>query len=165
MDITITDTDQTPPVDRGYALSIVITTFRGHEDVEVHLFRPNWQEEELAVYDWQQILGDPIRKDREIDPTGSRKVLVETFNSSEKDIILEYLENRYASRLKSIKVSVIPFPIPMGLVPLSEIPQQKNIGLIRFDEIPNYPLNFPFHGIYDLSRHNQSASSEQEPFI
>ncbi len=165
MDITINDTDQTPPVDRGFAISMVITEFKGHKDVEVHLFRPDWRKEELDVYDWEHVLGDPIRRDKEIDPSGSRKVLIETFNASEKDIILEYLQNRYTSRLNSITASVIPFPIPMGLVPLSEIPEQKNIGIIRFDEIPNYPLSFSFHGLYDLSRHEKSASSDQESLI
>lgn len=165
MDITITDTEQTSPVDRGYAISMVIAKFRGHENVDVHLFRPDWTNEELQIYDWEHLLGDPIRRDQEIDPSGSRKVLIETFNLTEKDTVLEYLQNRYASRLLSITVTVIPFPIPMGLVPLSEIPEQQQIGRIRFEEIPNYPLLFPFHGIYDLNRHKQVETADQEQFL
>lgn len=148
------DKDSQSPVDRGYVISMVIDSFKGYKDVEVHLYRPDWKEEETKIYDWEKLLGDPIRENKNIDTSGSRKLLLETFNIEERDQILDYLQTRYQSRLKSITSSVLPFPIPLGLVPLSEIPEEKTISRIYFEKIPNYSLNFPVHGIYDLSRHS-----------
>jgi hypothetical protein len=45
------------------------------------------------------------------------------------------------------------FPIPLGLTPLSEIKEDNDIGCIHFEEIRNYTLPFPVHGIYILSQH------------
>jgi hypothetical protein len=148
----------TPRVDRGYVVSMVISSFKGYKDVEVHLFRPDWEKEEERVYDWGSLLGEPIRQDQTIDPTGSRKVLMETFNAQEKDQLLEYLSNRYESRLESISARALSFPIPIGLVPLSEVPEQGTLGKIHFDKIPSYNLDFPVHGLYDLSRHVEETA-------
>ena len=153
MDVTIKETNEKPMLDRGYVISIVIKNFKQHKDVEVHLFRPKWDVEEYSMYDWPELIGNPIPEAKEIDPISSRKVLLETFNDREKEIIVEYLKERYKTRLKEIKISTLSFPIPLGLVGLSEIEPQGTIGIIKFEEIPNYPLDFSFHGIYDLSRH------------
>jgi len=153
MSVIIKDTKEQPELDRGYVISIIIKNFKQHKDVEVHLFRPEWDVEEYSAYEWPEIIGYPIASVENIDPISSRKVLLETFNEQEKNIIVEYLKDRYKTRLKEIRISAITLPIPLGLVALSEISPQGSIGIIKFEEIPNYPLKFPFHGLYNLSRH------------
>ncbi len=153
MSIEIIETTEVPQLDRGYVISIVIKNFKQHRDVDVHLFRPSWDPEEYQAYDWPDIVGNPLPGVDKIDPISSRKVLLETFTRQEKDTIVEYLKDRYNTRLKRIRVGIIYLPIPLGLVALSEIEPQGEIGIIKFEEIPNYPLSFPFHGLYNLAQH------------
>ncbi|MCD6199879.1 MAG: hypothetical protein J7K15_15150 [Deltaproteobacteria bacterium] len=141
------------PVKKGYMISLIIKKFKGYKYVEVHLFRPDWDEKEARSYDWIKLLGDPIDRNAPADPVSSRKVLLESFTLEERDIILDYIKKRYVSRLSAINSRPLDFPIPMGLIPLSEIPEDDDIGCIRFEEIPNYTLPFPVHGLYILSQH------------
>ncbi len=153
MAVKIIQTDQKLTLDRGYVISIVISNFKQHKDVEVHLFRAKWDPEEYAAYDWPDIIGNPIPQAKEIDPISARKVLLETFSEQEKDQIIQYLKERYKILLKEIRVSVLQLPIPLGLIGLSEIEPQGDIGIIEFEKVPNYPLDFPVHGIYNLKMH------------
>jgi hypothetical protein len=98
-------------------------------------------------------LGDPIDRDAPIDPISSRKVLLESFTIEERDMIMDYMKKRYVSRLSAINSRPLDFPIPLGLIPLSEIPEDNDIGCVRFEEIHNYTLPFPVHGLYILSQH------------
>lgn len=147
-----TNYQSNPPVNRGYVVSMIINEFKGYQDVEVHLFKPSWTSQEEKSFDWDNLLGNPIKPDI-ADESSSRRVLMETFDSMEKDILIEYIKERYASRVKSLTAGVMQFPIPKGLTPLSDFSESENIGIIRFENIPNYPLEFSVHGIYDLSRH------------
>lgn len=153
MTIKIIDGGKKPELDRGYVISIVISNFKQHKDVEVHLFRAKWDLEEYSAYDWPEIIGNPIKGAKNIDPMSARKVLLETFTEKEKDEIIHYLQERYQDRLKEIRISVLQLPIPLGLVGLSEIEPQGDIGIIEFEKIPNYKLDFPVHGIYNLKIH------------
>ncbi|MBW1925714.1 MAG: hypothetical protein JRI35_00740 [Deltaproteobacteria bacterium] len=153
MELNIINSKDELPVKRGYTISLIIKKFRGHKDVEIHLFRPDWDEKEARHYDWSKLLGDPIDRNAPFDPVSSRKVLLESFTTEERDIILDYMKKRYVSRLSAINSRPLDFPIPLGLIPLSEIPEDGNIGRIRFEEIPNYTLSFPVHGLYILSQH------------
>ena len=141
------------PVKKGYMISLIIKKLKGHKYVEVHLFLPEWDENEAKSYDWSKLLGDPIDRNAPADPVSSRKVLLESFTLEERDIILDYIKKRYVSRLSAINSRPLDFPIPMGLIPLSEIPEDDDIGCIRFEEIPNYTIPFPVHGLYILSQH------------
>ena len=141
------------PVDLGNAISIVIEYFRGYQNVEVHLFKPSWEEKLEQEIDWDSILGAPVRDESLSDPLRSRKVLLETFSSQETDSLVNYLQSYYESRLNSIHTQMIGSPIPKDLIPLSEVPESEKIGIIRFEDHSNYPLSFPVHGIYDLSKH------------
>ena len=152
------------PVKNGYMISATITNFKGRKDVEVHLYRPEWDEEEARSYDWSKLLGDPVEKDMSLNPQGSRKVLMESFTVEERDMIVEYLKERYISRLSAITSRPLDFPVPLGLTPLCEIPEDEDIRRIRFDEIPNYSLRFPVHGIYVLSQH-EPVKGETEDSI
>ncbi len=153
MAIEIIQTQEKPQLDRGYVISIVIKNFKQHRNVDVHLFRPSWDPEEYQSYDWPEIIGNPLPGVENIDPISSRKVLLETFTEEEKDAIVEYLAKRYETRLKRIRVGIIYLPIPLGLVALSEVEPQGDLGIIKFEEIPNYTLPFSFHGLYNLAKH------------
>jgi hypothetical protein len=153
MELNIITSQNDSPIKKGYMISLIIKNLKGHKNVEVHLFRPDWDEKEAQSYDWSKLLGDPIDRDAPIDPISSRKVLLESFTIEERDILLDYLKKRYVSRLSAINSRPLDFPIPLGLTPLSEIPEDDDIGCIRFEEIPNYTLPFPVHGLYILSQH------------
>ena len=156
----ITSKDELP-VKKGYTISLIIKNFKGHKYVEVHLFMPEWDENEAKSYDWLKILGDPIDRNEPVDPLSSRKVLLESFTIEERDMIIDCMKERYATRLSAINSRPLDFPIPMGLIPLCEIPEDDDIGCIRFEEIPNYTLPFPVHGLYILSQH-ESIEEEMD---
>lgn len=146
------------PVKEGYAISLVIKTFRGHKYVEVHLFRPDWEgNRDAQSYDWTKLLGNPIDKNIPSNPKGSRAVLLESFTPEERDMVIDYMKKRYISRLSAINSRPLQFPIPLGLTPLSEIPEDGDVGYIRFEEIHNYTLPFPVHGLYILSQHKEAT--------
>jgi len=146
---------KTPPVNRGYAVSMVIKAFKGHADVEVYLFRPFWDEEEYGAYPWEELIGGAVSEDRAEDPKNGKDVILETFSAEESERLIEYLRKRYWEKLSSIHCSVLDFPVPLDLTPLSSIQTTDTIGRMDLDKIPNYPLDFPVKGIYDLSRHER----------
>ncbi|MGM0425099.1 MAG: hypothetical protein ACQEQX_09290, partial [Thermodesulfobacteriota bacterium] len=116
------DTEQNPSeIDRGYVISMVINSFKGCKYVQVHLFRPSWDAQEEEIYDWERLLGNPVREDQPVDPTGSRQVIMETFTRQEKQEILQYLTRHYQNKLESVTARALQFPVPMGLHPLSAV--------------------------------------------
>lgn len=153
MEINVIDHDFSPEADRGFTISMVIKSFKGRKDVEVHLFRPEWTEEEEKSYPWEKMLGQPMDPSLPMDPETSRKVYMETFTAGERDRIIAFLQEQYADRVSVISAQPIPFPIPMGLPALSSVPEGKNVGVIRFSKIPSYTLDIPLHGLFDLSQH------------
>ncbi len=162
MEVNIITPEYALPVREGYTISITIRTFRGHKYVEVHLFRPDWKTaREADSYDWTKLLGDPIDRDLPSNPQGSRAVVLESFTLEERDRVIEYMKNRYVSRLTAINSRPLQFPVPLGLTPLSEIPEDGDLGFIRFEEIHNYTLPFPVHGLYILSQHEKSTEQPE----
>ncbi|WP_027370949.1 hypothetical protein [Desulfovermiculus halophilus] len=151
---------QEPQSGRGYVLSMVVSQFRGYEDVEIHLFRSHWEAEEEADYDWEALLGEPMRRDQPIDPEGSRRVFLETFSLEEKDALIEYLHEHYADRVRSIRASLLPLPIPIGLTPLSSVAEDQRFGRIRLHKIPHYSLGFAVEGLYSLTQHKPSRGQD-----
>ncbi|MBT8762936.1 hypothetical protein KFV02_03225 [Desulfohalobiaceae bacterium Ax17] len=151
MDINIIPPSKPLPVNRAYIVTMTIKSFKGRRDVEVHLFRPYWDVEEENGYPWDKLLGEPIEEGITPDINRSKKILLEAFTRDERDQLVDYLARRYASRLKTITSAPLNFPIPLGLMPLSEMPEDENFGRIRLEQICDYPLPFPVHGFYDLS--------------
>jgi len=145
----------TPPIDRGHAVSMVIKRFKGHADVEVHLFRPTWDEEDYGRYPWEELIGGAVSEDRPEDPKNGKDVILETFTANESQRLIDYLRERYGDRLDSIQSLLLDFPVPLDLSPLSSIRETATVGRLDLDTIPNYPLDFPVKGIYDLSRHER----------
>ena len=136
---------------RGYVATICIRAFKGRREVLVHLFRPEWAQEN--GYPWPELVREDSEAASATSRGDSRAVLLESFTREEMDQIVDYLANRYADRLTRISVNSLEFPLPAGLLPLSSMPEGKDIGRIRFEIVPRYPLPFVVHGLYDLSQH------------
>lgn len=151
MDITI-ETAQAPlPVDRAYTLSMVIKSFKGRRDVEVHLFRGQWDDSDTTL-NWSELIGPPMDATH-TDPTGSQIMILEAFTDAERNKIVNYLKEQYSTRLTGIRSTPLNFPVPAGLAGLSQVEPGKTMGFIEFEKIPSYPLDIPLKGYYDLSQH------------
>ncbi len=148
MDISITKATSTLPTPYRNSLSMVIRSFKGRRDVEVHLFRGTWDEADEKGQDWDLLLSSPSTDD---DP--SRKVVMEAFTDGERDQIVNYLKEQYSTRLTAIQARPLSFPVPSGMPGLSQVQPGKNIGIIEFAKIPSYSLSIPLMGLYDLSQH------------
>jgi len=137
---------------RGHVATICIRAFKGRRDVLVHLFRPEWTSQD-EDYRWSELVQEDSGSAQAPGRGDSRAVLLESFTREEMDQIVNYLASRYADRLTRISVNSLEFPLPPGLLPLSSMPEGKDIGRIRFEIVPRYPLPFAVHGLYDLSQH------------
>jgi hypothetical protein len=162
MEVNIANAQDPLPVDRAHAVSMVVRSFKGRRNVEVHLFRHQWDETEMEAVNWDNIIGPPLEGCQFYDPGGSRKVVLEAFTSQERDQIVEFLKEQYGDRLLALNASPLQFPVPQGLTPLSEVPSGKDVGLILFEKIPSYSLDIPLHGLYDLSLHKPLVSEKEQ---
>lgn len=156
MDITITAPTTKPPTRYANSLSMTIKSFKGRRDVEVHLFRGNWDEAAEAREDWQAIIENSDAAPQD----SSKSVILESFTDDERDHIVDYLKRQYSTRLSAIRSTPLSFPVPAGLCGLSHCQADKNIGFIEFDKIPSYPLDIPLKGLYDLSQHPPIVEDE-----
>lgn len=152
MDIEIIQPEGSLPIERAFAVSMTIKSFKGRRDVDVHLFRHCWDPEEEPAMDWDALLAASGMGEAEA-ASGSRRVVLESFTPDERDQIIAYLKEHYADRLKSVFSAPIPFPVPVGLTALSDIGEGKSIGFIHFERIPHFTLGFAVRGLYDLSQH------------
>ena len=148
MDITITEATSTPPTPYANTISMTIRSFKGRRDVEVHLFRRAWDENDEQAQDWNAIISPAPSDD---DP--SRNVVMEAFTDEERDQLVNYLKEQYSTRLTAIRARPLFFPVPSGMTGLSQVQPGKNIGFIEFVRIPSYSLDIPLMGFYDLSQH------------
>jgi hypothetical protein len=157
MEVNIICPEQELPVQRAYVVSMIIKSFKGRRNVEVHLYRATWDRAEMEQYDWQALLGEPLpqqmNQDDVIPPENSKKVLLEAFTAEERDQLVAYLQHRYGEKLDSISSCSLGFPIPKGLVALSDVPEGKSVGRLRLETVPQFTLAFPVHGLYDISQH------------
>ncbi|MGE4293692.1 MAG: hypothetical protein AB7E32_15955 [Desulfovibrio sp.] len=152
MEVTVLNPETAPPCERCCAVSMIIKSFKGRRDVEVHLFRPVRDDDEPHGYDWSALVGPPL-PGAPCPPESSRRVILESFSIQERDRIINYLKAQYPTRLKALHSRPLEFPVPGGLPALSDLDESKSMGLIRFERIPSYSLGIPLHGLYDLSQH------------
>jgi hypothetical protein len=145
--------DGDTPINRGYAVSMTVKSFKGRRDVEVHLFRPEWSDSESETIDTKQLFGPPIMEDVKINPDKDKQIILESFTKGERDAVIKYLMEHYSSRLSRITSTPMEFPIPSGLPPLSGITEGKDIGLIKFEKVPHFDLPFALRGMYNLGVH------------
>lgn len=146
------------PTDRIYTISVIIRSFKGRKNVQAHLFRSDIPEDELQAINLNNCIDTDCEKYR-LEPylTGTledtKQMVLECFTKEERDAIIDYLEERYHTRLEGIFAAPLSFPVPQGTMPLASIPEGKSMGFIRFDKVPGYPLKFIFRGFYDLDQH------------
>lgn len=159
MEINIIAPERPLPIDRAYAVSMTIKSFKGRRDVEVHLFRCAWDPEEEEAIDWDKLLAAQGMSEAP-EAAGSRRVVLESMSLAERDKIIAYLKEHYANRLSGIFSAPIPFPVPIGLMALSDISEGKSIGFIHFERIPHFNLGFAVRGFYDLSQHPPIVETE-----
>ena len=160
MELNIVAPEQELPLERAYVVNMSIKSFKGRKNVEVHLFRGQWDPEELQSYDWTKILGKSLQEMEDGEKDAVRAIM-EAFTRRERDHLVQYLQNRYAGRLTVINSAALPFPVPSGVVPLADMPEDENMGRIRLDKVPNYSLDFAVHGFYDLSAHPPILRDEE----
>ncbi|MFO7728531.1 MAG: hypothetical protein R6X11_09390 [Desulfonatronovibrio sp.] len=159
MEVNIISPEQKLPLDRAFVVNVIIRSFKGRRDVEVHLYRPAWDSLEEKKYNWDLILAQsPGQMQKEMQ--NSRHVVMESFTMEERDVLVEYLRNRYSRKISLVNSAPLSFPVPQGLVPLSMMPENENYGRIRFERVPNYTLPFDVHGFYDLSVHAPILAEE-----
>jgi hypothetical protein len=159
MEITRQESKTAHLCPRGHVATICIRVFKGRKDVLVHLFRPQWDPEE-GGYAWSELVQPG--QGQETARGNSREVVLESFTREEMDQIVEYLAKRYGDRLTRISTNSLEFPLPVGLLPLRSMPEGKDIGRIRFEIVPSYPLPFTVHGLYDLSQHKPMNQGLQD---
>ncbi|WP_419787744.1 hypothetical protein [Pseudodesulfovibrio sp.] len=155
MDIDITRATTTPPTPYANTLSMVIRSFKGRRNVEVHLFRASWSPEDEQAQDWDTLISPSPAPD---DP--SRRVVMEAFSDEERDHLINYLKEQYSTRLTALRSRPLAFPVPTGMAGLSQAQPDKDLGFIEFTRIPSYPLEIPLKGLYDLSRHPPLVDEE-----
>ncbi|WP_319466606.1 hypothetical protein [uncultured Pseudodesulfovibrio sp.] len=148
MDIDIINSDSPAPTQYAHTLSMVIKSFKGRRDVEVHLFRGAWTAEDEKDENWTALLSSSDSSDND-----SRRVVMEAFTETERDRIVSYLKEQYSTRLTAIRSRPLSFPVPEGMPGLSQLEAGKNVGFIEFEKIPSYSLDIPLRGLYDLSQH------------
>ncbi len=152
MEIHRKESNAPQPCPRGFAASICSRVFKGRKDVVVHLFRPQWEPAEMESVHWADLIQEGPHEPA-AGRGDSRAVVLESFTRDELELIVKYLAGRYADRLTHITTTALDFPLPADLLPLSSMPEGKDIGRIRFEIVPGYPLPFAVHGLYDLSQH------------
>lgn len=152
MDINIIEPSSSLPSDHAHSLTMTIKSFKGRRDVEVHLFRAAWEASEEKKQDWDTLIGSPADP-AGTDTSGSKRIIMESFTTEERDRIVNYLKEQYSTRLTAINSTPLTFPVPAGLAGLSQLEAGKSIGFIEFPKIPSYALDIPMKGLYDLSQH------------
>ena len=145
------------PLDRIYIITLTMPTFKGRRNVEAHLFKADPDEQELETLDSGKLVGKNYEEIDESLPQGTERdalqAVLEAFTAEEGNQILDYLKQRYSEQISLITVCPLELPIPLGVMPLSAIPEGRTMGFIRFDAVRDYPLPFAVHGFYDLDAH------------
>jgi len=145
-------------LDRIYIITLIMHTFKGRRNVEAHLFRADPNPAEVESLRGKKLVGTPCDGlgDSQL-PHGTEddalQVVLEAFTAEEGNLLLDYLKERYADQVSRVTVCPLALPIPLGVVPLSAIPEGKTMGFIRFDAVRDYPLPFAVRGFYDLDAH------------
>ena len=162
MDMRVDTPMMPPPVDRAWAVSMVIRSFKGRRDVEVHLYRAEAAPDPGmdGGYDWDALLGE-LPPNAPAEPEATKRMILESFTEAERDQVLDFLTARYEDRLVSITATPMEFPLPKGLPPLSSFPEGKSVGRIYFEKIPTFDLGFVIHGLYDLARHKPLVEEQE----
>jgi hypothetical protein len=151
------------PLDRAYIITLTMHTFKGRRNVEAHLFRAGADPAELESLRNKGLVGKPCAEagGSQEAPHGTEddalQTVLEAFTAEEGNLLLDYLKDRYADQILRVTVCPLELPVPLGIVPLSAIPEGKSMGFIRFDAVRDYPLPFAVRAFYDLDAHEPLA--------
>lgn len=145
MQVKILEPNLAYGIERIFILNMSLYSFKGRKNLEVHLYRGAWEGQEKNAYPWESLLEskDPL--------DSSKKIILEAFTREEIEQIIAYLKERYSSRIQEIIGAPLELPLPPGLIPFSDMPENENFGRIYLDKAPHYPLSFIVRGFYDLS--------------
>jgi hypothetical protein len=151
------------PLERIYIITLIMHTFKGRRNVEAHLFKAAPDPSELASLRDKDLVGKPCAEPGDSQlPHGTEddalQTVLEAFTAEEGNLLLDYLKKRYADQIERVTVCPLELPVPLGVVPLSAIPEGKTMGFIRFDAVRDYPLPFAVRAFYDLDAHEPLAS-------
>lgn len=146
------------PLERIYIITGTLKTFKGRRNVEVHLFRSNPDVDELESLRAMNVVGSlkddsPQGSDNPQATEDALRTVLEAFTAEEGNQVLEYLDKRYADQFSKVVVCPLEIPVPLGVVPLSSIPEGKTMGFIRMEAVRDYPLPFAVQAFYDLDLH------------
>jgi len=146
------------PLDRIYIITLTMHTFKGRRNVEAHLFKAEPDPAGLQSLRDKGLVGKPCAEPNDSQvPRGTEddalQTVLEAFTAEEGNLLLDYLKERYADQILRVTVCPLELPVPLGVVPLSAIPEGKTMGFIRFDAVRDYPLPFAVRGFYDLDAH------------
>jgi hypothetical protein len=145
-------------LDRTYIITLTLHAFKGRRNVEAHLFRAEPDPAELVSLRNKGLVGKPYAEPNDNQlPHGTEddalQSVLEAFTAEEGNLLLDYLKERYADQILRATVCPLKLPIPLGVVPLSALPEDTSKGFIRFDAMRDYPLPFAVRGFYDLDAH------------
>ncbi len=143
------------PIERIYIITLTMHTFKGRRNVEAHLFRADPDLSELENLRGRGLIGAPCADASdgplpESAETDALQCVLEAFTAEEGNQVLAYLKERYADLILRVTVCPLELPVPLGVLPLSAVPEGKTMGFIRFDAVRDYPLPFRLRGFYDL---------------
>ncbi|TVM24792.1 hypothetical protein DQK91_23295, partial [Oceanidesulfovibrio marinus] len=89
------------------------------------------------------------------------RVLMESFTADERYLVIDYINEHYADSVSVLNSEPVNLPVPMGLQPLSQLPEGKTIGFIRCNQIPHYSLPFKLRGKHDLAQHEPLVTGDE----
>lgn len=140
---------------RTYVASARLANFRGHRDVEVHIFRYGYPESEIDDLGSLDLVGPPDPgMPPELIANATResalKCVLEAFTEEEAVQLTEYLDKRYKDQITQLIIAPLELPAPLGVGPLAEIPEGETSGFIKFDKAPGYDLPFRIRAYYEL---------------
>lgn len=142
-------------IERRYIAMVTLNNFRGHANVDVHLFRIGADSAEMEALKPLKLVSPVSPEIPSAILAGATEenalaCLLETFTKEEASLMKEYLDASYGDQINSLVFCPMELPIPLGLGPLAKIPESSRAGFINFDLAANYNLPFKFKGYYDL---------------
>ncbi len=142
---------------RIYIASAILKNFRGHQQVDAHIFRHGASAVEMAALRGKNLVGPP-------DPAMPAEILagatedaalaciLEAFTREEAEQLAAYLGARYGEQIEKLTICPLQLPVPLGLGPIGAIPQTAKAGFINFDTARDYALPFAIKAYYDLEQ-------------
>lgn len=156
MEVKFIEAEEETVYPRSYVISMRLANFKGYKDVEAHIFRYAYPEEEIEELAGLDLVGPPdVDMPAELVAGATKeaalKCILEAFTKEESEELAQYLKEKYEDQIVSLYVAPLNLPAPLGVGPLAEIPEGEKSGFIKFDKAPGYNLPFKARAYYDIS--------------